>query len=230
MHSPDGFVRLQAHLFRLTRIWCTLPFSIIIMFLLHVAMPFMLHMALAVPQAGVTYCSCPPSRMDSSHERRSHRSSRHSRSPSRWREADRRRSSSRHAASHKPSRSSSHRQPDNRWTRSQERSTGDAVSPAHSEDAYMPFDKVHLMPVSVVSTCAPLQEYFSVPDFLHSPGVSYATLQPLSCLRLVRVSAAFRSTPCRQTKGTSATEEWSRSAVGAAISSIRVAAVGFLPP
>lgn len=84
-------------------------------------------------------------RMDSSYDRRSYRSSRRSRSPSRRRESERRRSSSRHAASHRPSRSSTHRQPENRWTRSQERSTGGAVSPVHSQDAYMPFDKVNLL-------------------------------------------------------------------------------------
>lgn len=95
-----------------------------------------------IPKHRSDMLSLSPSRMDSSYERRSRRSSHHSRSPSRRREADRRRSSSRHVASHKPSRSSSHRQPDSRWTRSQERSSGGAASPAHSEDAYMPFDKV----------------------------------------------------------------------------------------
>ncbi|KAL0036205.1 hypothetical protein WJX79_007926 [Trebouxia sp. C0005] len=81
-------------------------------------------------------------RVESSRDRRSHRSSRRSRSPSRRREPERRRSSSRLPAAHIASRSSSHRQPDNRWTRNQERSSGGAVSPALSDDdGYQPFDR-----------------------------------------------------------------------------------------
>ena len=95
--------------------------------------------------SSLTCCHCRSNRLDSSHERRSRRSSRPSRSPSRRQKAERRRSSSRHAASHKPSRSTSHRQPESKWTRSQERSTGGAASPAHSDDAYMPFDKVNFI-------------------------------------------------------------------------------------
>ncbi len=90
--------------------------------------------------------------MESSRDRTSHRSSRHSRSPSRRREPERRRSSSRLPAAHFASRSSSHRQPENRWTRSQERSSGGAVSPAPSDDdAYQPFDRVRVLYLLTVS-------------------------------------------------------------------------------
>ena len=146
---------------------------------------------------GMLSLSC--SRMDSSHERRSRRSRRQSHSPSHRREADRRRSSSRHAAPHKPSRSSSHRQPESRWTRSQERSTGGAASPAHSDDAYMPFDKVkHMLHGScephatVQHTCA-LQIEFSEQVVFCSHVVNSITFTTLWSLQSPGWLLGFRS-------------------------------------
>ena len=98
------------------------------------------------------------SRVESSRDRRSHRSSHHSRSPSRRREPERLRSSSRLPAAHVASRSSSHRQLENRWTRSQERSSGSAVSPAPSDDdGYQPFDRVRVLYLPPVVTSQVLQ-------------------------------------------------------------------------
>ena len=113
--------------------------------------------------------------MESSRNRRSHRSSRHSRSPSRRREPERRRSSSCLPAAHIASRSSSHRQPENRWTRSQERSSGGAVSPAPSHDnGYQPFDRVCVfhLPADVHCTIFFVKQALTA----HAEGIGAALL------------------------------------------------------